>query len=125
MTPEAQRIAIAKALGAKWYLFDSGHTWISFRDLTEKPAFSGMWSAVELPIDLAKIMIGDSVPDYPNDLNACREMENVLGVLELNGQHGYRYALIDLVGSEYWRASAAQRCEAFLRTKGIWKESQP
>lgn len=102
MSPEQQRIKIAEACG--WKRDSRGLGWLS-------P--SGEY------IDL---------PDYLNDLNAAHEMENGLKpddfskyLLQLQkltqSEHRYevenRYALI--------HATSAQRCEAFLKTKGLWK----
>lgn len=66
-------------------------------------------------------------PNYLGDLNASHEMEKMLGSSE---QKQYLVNLIFVVGSEFtgWEiydaatATASQRAEAFLRTKGLWKE---
>lgn len=64
------------------------------------------------------------LPDYLNDLNACHEMEKVLRENRLF--HKYWLAL-----GEFWKgnntnfsfhATAAQRCEAFSKTIGKWKD---
>ena len=70
------------------------------------------------------------VPDYLNDLNACHEMEKVL--MEKGVKAWWSYvAFINRhnprpFGTETAvHATAAQRCEAFLRTLGLWeKEAQ-
>lgn len=77
--------------------------------------------------------INHVMPDYLNDLNACHDAEKVL-----TDEQGSEYseALERVVGgrfnsnnSEDMRrlrsATAAQRCEAFLRTIGKWKETSP
>jgi len=65
------------------------------------------------------------IPDYLNDLNACHEMEKTL--TEAN-RHTYKFKLHGFksiqVGLNSWHATAAQRCEAFLKTVGKWKEAQ-
>ena len=69
------------------------------------------------------------VPDYPNDLNACHEMEKVLMEKGVNAWWSY-VAFINRhnprpFGTETAvHATAAQRCEAFLRTLGLWEDEQ-
>lgn len=76
------------------------------------------------------------VPDYLNDLNACAKFENVLGTIgakeygkrlqEVTGWHcvgivpDYERDLVYL--SRVARATARQRCEAFLRTMNLWED---
>ena len=54
-------------------------------------------------------------PDYPNDLNACHEMEKTLDAWDMMS---YLDLLIE-TGTPC-TATAAQRCEAFLKTVGLW-----
>lgn len=57
------------------------------------------------------------VPDYPNDLNACAEFE-----AELTGYEAKFYGATLVSPRGYvWETTAAQRCEAFLRTKLLWE----
>lgn len=66
---------------------------------------------------------GWALPDYLNDLNACHEMENALDDESLEIKSRWFIWLQkngDVAGV---RATARQRCEAFLRTKGLWRES--
>ena len=70
------------------------------------------------------------LPDYLGDLNACHEMEKVLMEKGVNAWWSY-VAFINRhnprpFGTETAvHATAAQRCEAFLRTLGLWeKEAQ-
>ena len=62
-----------------------------------------------------------ALPDYPNDLNAVHEAEKKLDV---NPWQQYINLLPDII--EDWRspihATARQRCEALLKTVGLWKE---
>jgi hypothetical protein len=69
-------------------------------------------------------------PDYPNDLNAVHEVENIINS---NTDLGYAYdmALCKLVNAyeeglcnhvRLYHATARQRCEALLKTVGLWKE---
>ena len=72
--------------------------------------------------------IGQTKPDYLNDLNACHEMEKVLTEKGVNEWWSY-VAFINRhnprpFGTETAvHATAAQRCEAFLRTLGLWTET--
>ena len=67
-------------------------------------------------------------PNYPNDLNACHEMEKAL----TDAQHRrFRRKLAEISHDKAGRslhsralisATAAQRCEAFLRTLDLWED---
>lgn len=81
----------------------------------------------------------DVLPDYPNDLNAVHEAEEMLtpeqrvnysyhlsqlipqnencGPFEPGGPDLMVYSAFDLI-----HATALQRCEAFLRTVGKWED---
>jgi hypothetical protein len=101
MTPESQRIAIAEACG-----------WVNIpRPDSGNPCWykKGEFVATK----------PEHLPDYLNDLNAMHEAENVLSV----GQHlSYDQQLTSICGTMEYRATAAQRAEAFLRTIGKWVE---
>ncbi len=119
MSPEAQRIAIAEACGWKYDPIaapDMKHVaimrWI-------RPG-NNIWQTEE-------------VPNYLNDLNAMREAEEHshlfkswrdterwLDFLELATIGRKAESRPDL--SFVFRATAAQRAEAFLRTVGEWEE---
>lgn len=58
------------------------------------------------------------VPDYLGDLNACHEMENELS----DEQFDEYYVRVTSRFARPFHATAAQRCEAFLRTLGLWEE---
>lgn len=70
------------------------------------------------------------LPDYPNDLNAVHEVETKL---EHNQRSQYHERLEWLIsekgGSKRNRArrcisaTARQRCEALLKTLGLWRDS--
>lgn len=74
-------------------------------------------------------------PDYFNCLNACAEMEATLDNEPVDVQSLYydylslaagwkSKTLEDAKWESTWnthRATAPQRCEAFLRTKGLWE----
>lgn len=92
MTPESQRIAIATACGLDRNSQD--------------------------------------IPDYLNDLNATHEMEKVLQanckfwpdyIDELSKQFRLGFAS-EINWGQMCHATAAQRCEAFLRAKNLWKD---
>ncbi len=113
MTPEAQRIAIAEACG--WN--------------TTKEPFGGMMVYRD-----ATGQMQATLPAYLSDLNACHEMEKVLlneqrrnYVEQLIAGHPLHYDFRtsdDSRMAAYFivNATASQRCEAFLRTLGLWKE---
>ena len=97
MSPEKQRIAIATACG--WEELPEGHYH------PDNP-------------------IGQTIPDYLNDLNACHEAEKVL----TGGMRSKYDAELTLICSRdynfIWESTAPQRAEAFLRTLGLWEDAQ-
>ena len=114
MTPEAQQIAIAEACG--------------FTDIgTEQhPAITYCVGQLDSQRTI--------VPEYLYDLNACHEMEKTL-------DDGHRQFYASLLGDitmndngRGWQplsnddcfpiahATAPQRCEAFLKAIGKWKD---
>lgn len=112
MNEQDQRIAIAEALPKLFYIdtFSKELWWIA-------------------PFQLTAIKV-----DRFNDLNACHEMEETLTPDQRASYAKALYYTIpeaniscyqdDLQFDEYWElihATAAQRCEAFLRTKNLWK----
>ncbi len=60
-------------------------------------------------------------PNYAESLDACAEFERTLTPRELAE---YSYGLMDITRTTYEAitATAAQRCEAYLRMKGLWNE---
>jgi hypothetical protein len=123
MTPEQQRIAIAEVCGwsvwstklGEWTLQGPGG-----RRHERFTAWDVAWSA-------------NCIPDYLNDLNCIHEAEKMLG--SLDSKELYAKYLISIVletnedGIPATRAgcfaishaTAAQRAEAFLKAKGLWK----
>jgi len=107
MTPEAQRIAIAQACG--WTGFNPDN----IPDCLQYTArrVDGKWGLI---------------PDYLNDLNAIHE---AVKSLPQNIMPRYFACLCNVVSgalslygySRATEATAAQRCEAFLRTINKWK----
>lgn len=65
----------------------------------------------------------NTIPDYLNDLNACAEFEKTLPD-DVRMSYGKQLQRVLLASAEEnaWliSATARQRCEAFLRTKGLW-----
>jgi len=107
MNPEAQRIAIAEACGWKSpkhpEVIEAIKDWPHSRD-------RGIWWMKPNSKEFAWLT---DVPDYLNDLNACHEMEKVL-----DGSQILSYLVLL---QPNWFPTAAQRCEAFLITLGLWK----
>ena len=116
MTPEKQRIAIATACG---------YTHVRIIKSIDGSPDIGIGHHPTEP---------HSIPDYLNDLNACHEMEQVLDYEQCEA---FSTTLADIVHAanrekDYafpWafariHATAAQRCEAFLRVMGLWEEEQ-
>ena len=108
MTPEEQRIAIAEACGWSRFTPDTIQYTAQRSD--------GKWGVI---------------PDFLNDLNACAEMEKSLTDDEYDRFYNFlRESIIHtkIFVNEERRAitssSALQRSEAFLRAKGLWKESK-
>ena len=115
MTNEEQRIAIAEACGLTVH---NGIVCHVIEDRNGDPELEPL---------------GD-LPDYPNDLNAMQEA--VLKNAEIL-DHGYQSKLREIVMRDsteamrfgtntvsdifFYHATAAQRAEAFLKTKGLWK----
>jgi hypothetical protein len=96
MTEESQLIAIAEAL-----------------DIT--PGADG-WDSLAIT----------RLPDWLTDLNACHEMEKVLTADECyafeDGLRAVPSSINCAAENRIWHSTAAQRCEAFLRTKGLWRD---
>jgi len=98
MTPEEQRIAITEACG-----WTETEAWLNGRRCFEHADSNAGWDF-------------DSLPDYLNDLNAIHA---AIATLPFDHQITVAELLAgDLV--DVMQATAAQRCEAFLRTIGNW-----
>jgi hypothetical protein len=114
VTPEQQRIAVAKACG---YWFYKESTDINTRVYAGPPG-SGRYRFLGY---VGAATAGKSpLPDYLNDLNAMHEAEKVL-----NGSQSREYGqwILPLYGYA-WSATAAQRAEAFLRTLNLWEDDK-
>ena len=130
MTPEEMRIAIAKACGWKTKTSKDGKRfWCKRPEWAETK--HAWWQGFGI------------LPDYLNDLNACHEFEKGL---DINEAYEYGEALAAIVRKPELEAArregqdeddqfpfngwghfavahltAAQRCEAYIRTKGLLK----
>jgi hypothetical protein len=70
------------------------------------------------------ISCGMRFPDYLNNLNACHEFEKKLiglGPSALDTYELFLLAICTRAGHRIFRATAAQRCEAFLKTINKWE----
>ena len=115
MTPERMRIKIAEALG--------------WKRVEYHPALGNQgWTSPDRPgTRLA--------PDFCNDLNSCHDMEKILTKSDHANYVEHLITITNIntetTGVRYWtnyflvsHATALQRCEAFLRTKGLWEEEE-
>ncbi len=112
MKPEAQRIAIAQALG-----------WRDFHDGDSNKGWGLLGRHPSMHANAPK----EYVPDYLSDLNAMHKAEKAL-----TSVFHYVQILGEIVSQVYGdnrdairlsiTATAAQRAEAFLRTLGKWTD---
>ena len=116
MTPDQQRIAIATACG-----------WQNVTPVVvQNVKYQGDDRTVGISSDSGWI------PDYLNDLNACHEMEKVLDYEQCEAFSNTVADIVQAANREKdyafpWafariHATAAERCEAFLRVMGLWEE---
>jgi hypothetical protein len=116
MSPDEQRIAIARACG--------------WTDIRRQRLYEGLWGNKLIGSDNCR----NRLPDYLNDLNAMHEAEKVLTPkyqpAKGESQWGDYLGWIGFCGENKIRevyecvtATAAQRAQAFLRTLGLWQES--
>ena len=103
MTLEQMRIKIAEACG--WSRVTG-----SYLDVYKTPTGIGPRGG-----DIVKL------PNYPYDLNACHEMEKVLRKRPLLWQKYVDTLNETLSIDDAIHATAAQRCEAFLKTLELLK----
>jgi hypothetical protein len=118
MTTEQQDIAVFEFLGWKYL-----------------PPIIGDSTFIVRPENLPRWKNGrrtaykDDIPSYGTDLNACREFEVVLaqmpdihvaGVGVCSAIDIYEDNLLEICDHPI-RATAAKRCEAFLKTINKWK----
>lgn len=123
MDATKQRIAIAEACGFV----------APFSTATEKWSDEGGGGYAEITRDSR----GRELPDYLNDLNACREMEKVLSTIRPPAtqdnpnpksqieQYRETLCIVTLMDGGPISARAAQRAEAFLKTLNLWHPATP
>lgn len=119
MTPEAQRIAIAKACG--WTRMSQGHLPQSGR---QHPLLGDYDLCGTPPEDRDKEEDDQSfkqVPDYFNDLNAMHEVEAGRYWGETDVYQHHLENITFAVGIRVWHATAAHRAEAFLKSINKWE----
>jgi len=121
MTPEQQRVAIAEACG--WTAtVDDDQFWRATR--ADGSMTSDLWCSMSSVWNVG-------IPDYLNDLNAMHDAEKVLDPKGKDGSYEYWLRTVCHIperesanGRYFYRATAAQRAEAFLRTIGKWEEAK-
>ena len=122
MTQDEMRVAVAEECGAKR------------RPDLDYMLFAPVYVAgntVEMWEINGSVVPRGKLPNYPADLNACAEFEEMLNEKEQvwylqkltqvrlrQGDRGTIACMIDRLAF----ATAPQRCEAFLRMRGKWKE---
>ena len=110
MTAEAQRIAIAEACGFKITSIEYDGDGKIYRVWATTP---DSWTGKD---------VRPWLPDI-NDLNACHEFEEkliALGPPALDTYEIFLSAICARAGNRIFRATAAQRAEAFLKTIDKW-----
>jgi len=139
MTPEAQRVAIALAVGWKW---EQPFNARKSKNTLIPPTFRGPFSTVT--VWRGGGFGGEhNLPNYPSDLNAMHEAEEYAVVHLMDADQWANYArhieslqdhtlltgpTITCEHDLYYEAAgllhatAAQRAEAFLRTLNLWTE---
>ena len=121
MSPEKQRIAIAKACG---------YTNVHSFNRHQEGSYHKDGAIVGDKDGLTKRYI----PDYLGDLNALAKAEKVLTIeqrweyvtrLRSSSLMALRFAGDSALDDfDFCHATAAQRAEAFLRTLNLWEESK-
>ena len=131
MTNERIRIKIAEALGWKQTAGRNGD-YIARPNGTEVWHYDNRGNSYGPTNNWQLLLQRKEIPDYPNDLDACHEMEKVLTDEQ---SEMFADAICRMVcgrtvdaASTYEiayciHATARQRCEAFLKTLGLWEEA--
>ena len=120
MTDLQIQIKIAEILG--WKPDDDGaglNTWEASRVGNKlyglKPRFNDSGKLVSYTVDCV-------VPNFPEDLNACREFEKTLTQSKKSFYDEEMGDMAERLDICVWELDARQRCEAFLRVHYEWKE---
>jgi hypothetical protein len=135
MSPEEQRIAIAEVCGWVWYRLPANPRFPPSRTyrclflpvIHEYEGQAKEWlvraDGTEAICNRTYLWKEGMVPDYVNDLNAIHEATMTLSVAQRKAMRFWLYELTDQMSAH--DATAAQRCEAFLRVLDLWKENNP
>lgn len=116
MTPDKQRVSIAEAVG--WT--EITYTGISWQGIGPKDSKRyGAFRPAPSP-DENDAREWHWLPDYLNDLNACHSMEKHIPDDLRQNYYINLGAVANNGGQSRECATAAQRCEAFLRTINLW-----
>lgn len=134
MNKEAQRIAIAEAVG---WTAQQVEAWkevrrlrSEYRGLPKRESFSGWTISDKIEkAENSKDYRGD-LPDYLTDLNAMHEAEKVILDMEIGARYRLELSknsdgptsMFMTVEAAMCHATAAQRAEAFLRTLNLWTD---
>lgn len=102
MTPQEINIAIAQECG--WKVSDQ---WT--------------WNGRPLYVKYGETFPRDEPPCYNRSTAACLDFESALNPAD-SRRYWYTLVAICKPTNEFWNATARQRCEAFLRVKGLWRE---
>ena len=121
MSPEKQRIAIAKACG---WSYQNKHPRFGKQSVKS-------WYFMNTEITVSS---SSKLPDYLNDLNAMHKAEKVLTYNQVFGYaqlvESFTQTTIGVGGTPLGRSfqsitsTASQRAEAFLRTIGKWEDAK-
>jgi hypothetical protein len=129
MTPEAQRIALAEWEG--WKAVQNTGAAGGF--IPQSPEGESYYYTLGATPELAILKL---CHDYLNDLNAVHELEKRLTPEQCDL---YDMTLSRIVSTDWpdrlpdgrlatepyvWIATAAQRCEALLKTLNLWKDNE-
>ncbi len=126
MSPEKQRIVIAKELGAKWW---ASGKWAVL--MFGKPA-NPLFVQVESPDGFNQRL---DVPNYPESLDAMYIAEEALAWYPSHERDEYYEILEEIVMRDIetcygnrkqsvMHAKAGQRAEAFVKVRGKWEDGQ-
>ena len=118
MTPDEIRIAVAECCG--WKI-------CSVNNPMGEPITGPIGLPPSTPESVEIWNYFAPLPNYPASLDACYRAEALLKSEGASTWLKYWEALVKVCepSKENWRATPLQRCEAFLRVKGKWKEATP
>jgi hypothetical protein len=123
MNEQEQRIAIGAACGATWGhpVFNHDGKWHVHFD-KDPFEFDSSWAGKPPPFEECEKEL--DVPDYLDDLGAMHEAEK--HIVEAGGCYTHYVSELQILTEHNeWRATAAQRAEAFLKCIGKWTDTDP